>query len=167
MITQEYVVTMARYNAWQNTSLYIAAASLSDAERKRDRGAFFKSIHGTFNHLLWADQIWLSRFAGTLQPAGGIDRSSLLHDDFATQKSERARIDRMILDWAVSVAPDWLARDFSWYSASAKREMSYPTGTVMVHFFNHQTHHRGQLHAMLTQAGVVPEATDLFLMPAL
>ncbi len=165
VVSAEYVLTMARYNAWQNTSLYNAAATLSEAARGQDRGAFFKSIHATFNHLLWADQTWLSRFAGTLQPAVGLDGSTALHADFTLLRAERQRMDQMIIDWAAGVSPAWLAQPFTWYSGSAKRELTYPAALIVVHFFNHQTHHRGQIHAMLTQAGAAPEATDLFLMP--
>ncbi len=164
LVVPEYVHTMARYNSWQNTSLYNAAAALPDGERHQDRGAFFKSIHATLNHLLWGDQTWLSRFAGTLQPAVGLDGSTTLHADFTLLRAERERLDEMIVDWAGGVTPAWLAHDFTWYSASAGRELTYPAGLIVVHFFNHQTHHRGQVHAMLTQAGAVPEATDLFLM---
>ena len=70
MITSDYVRTMASYNRWQNESLYGAAGTLTDAQRKEQRGAFFGSIHGTLNHLLWADQMWMSRFAGTPRPKG-------------------------------------------------------------------------------------------------
>ncbi len=70
MITSDYVRTMASYNRWQNESLYGAADTLTDAQRKEQRGAFFGSIHGTLNHLLWGDQMWMSRFAGTPRPKG-------------------------------------------------------------------------------------------------
>ena len=75
MITPAHAQTLAHYNRWQNGSLYTAAGTLSDADRKRDRGAFFGSIHGTLSHLMCADMLWLHRLTGaTPQPTGAIDR---------------------------------------------------------------------------------------------
>src|SRR5436190_11450139 len=100
MIDVGYVQRLARYNRWQNENLYGVADGLSDPERRRARGAFFGSIHATLNHLLWADRIWMSRLAGTPQPAGGIPESvSLLHD-WADLKFERRSFDAVILGWA-------------------------------------------------------------------
>ena len=76
MIDRQFVERMARYNRWQNRNLYDSADRLSDEERARERGAFFGSIHGTLDHLLWGDRIWMHRFAGTQKPAGGIKEST-------------------------------------------------------------------------------------------
>jgi len=100
MIDVHYVQCMARYNRWQNENLYGAADTLSDAERRRDRGAFFGSIHATLNHLLWADRIWMSRLAGTPQPDGGIPESVALHSDWDELKRERKAFDAVVIDWA-------------------------------------------------------------------
>ena len=96
MIDVHYVQCMARYNRWQNENLYGAADALSDAERRRDRGAFFGSIHATLNHLLWADRIWMSRLAGTPHPAGGIPESVALHSDWDELKRERKAFDAVV-----------------------------------------------------------------------
>ena len=100
MIDPGYVRRLARYNRWQNDNLYGVADTLSDAERRRERGAFFGSIHATLNHLLWADRIWMSRLAGTPRPTGGIPESVSLHGDWNELKRERAAFDRTMLDWA-------------------------------------------------------------------
>ncbi len=165
MIDRAYVQRMARYNRWQNENLYGVADGLSDAERRRERGAFFDSIHATLNHLLWGDQAWMARFAGLPKPPGGIKDSVALHPDWAALKAERARLDRSILDWAGDVDDGWLAGDITFYSGATQREWTQPRWILVAHMFNHQTHHRGQVHAMLTQAGGRPHDTDLAFMP--
>ncbi|PZO03672.1 MAG: damage-inducible protein DinB [Hyphomicrobiales bacterium] len=164
MIDTAYVRTMARYNAWQNRSLYAAAATLDDVARRQDRGAFFRSIHGTFCHLLWADRMWLSRFAGTPKPAVRIHESGELVAAWDDLVAERKAFDTTITDWADALSPDWLSGDLTWFSGATQREMSKPVGLLVAHMFNHQTHHRGQVHAMLTAAGAKPEDTDLMLI---
>ncbi|CAM5771443.1 DinB family protein [Bosea minatitlanensis] len=164
MVDPAFVLTMARYNAWQNENLMAAAAGLTDEARRLDRGAFFKSIHGTFNHILWADEVWLSRLLGTEKPTvGGRGSAAYIEgwDPFCARRRQR---DRAILDWAQGVQPDWLRGTLIWYSGAAGREMGRPRAFVIAHLFNHQTHHRGQIHAMLTAAGAKPDDTDLFLV---
>ena len=165
MIDAAYVQRLARYNRWQNENLYGVADRLSDEERRRDRGAFFGSIHGTLSHLLWGDCMWMSRFSDTPKPPIGIPGSDTLYPDWGGLKRERKQMDERILGWADLVDPEWLATNYTWFSNAAQREMSRPQWEVVVHFFNHQTHHRGQVHAMLTQAGGKPSDTDLFLLP--
>ena len=165
MIDSSYVQRLARYNRWQNENLYGVADALSDAERRRERGAFFGSIHGTLSHLLWADRIWMSRFAGTPRPAGGIPESVSLYSDWGELKRERAAFDGVIVDWADKLDDDTVAGDLTWFSGAIKAEVSRPKWLLLTHMFNHQTHHRGQVHCMLTQAGGKPGDTDLFIMP--
>jgi len=165
MIGAAYVQRLARYNRWQNESLYDAADRLSDEERRRDRGAFFGSIHGTLSHLLWGDRTWMSRFSDVPKPAVGIAGSAALYPDWDELKRERNGMDQQILRWSDNIDPAWLSDSHTWFSAAAKREVTKPRWEVVAHFFNHQTHHRGQVHAMLTQAGGKPSDTDLFLLP--
>jgi uncharacterized damage-inducible protein DinB len=165
MIDPGYVQRLARYNRWQNENLYGVADTLSDAERRHERGAFFGSIHGTLSHLLWADRIWMSRFAGTPRPAGGIPESVSLYGDWSELKRERAAFDGVIVDWAERLDDAALAGDLTWFSGAIKAEVSRPKWLLLTHMFNHQTHHRGQVHCMLTQAGGKPGDTDLFIMP--
>jgi uncharacterized damage-inducible protein DinB len=164
MIDRGFVTTMARYNAWQNENLYGAAATLDDAARRQERGAFFGSIHGTFCHLLWADRMWLSRFAGTPKPTVPGSDSARMIAGWDELAAERLLTDRAIADWAQGVDPAWLAGDFSWVSGISRRELTRPAAQLVMHFFNHQTHHRGQVHAMLTAAGARPGDTDLMLI---
>jgi uncharacterized damage-inducible protein DinB len=165
MIDPGYVQRMARYNQWQNNNLYGVADTLPDAERQRDRGAFFCSIQGTLNHLLWADRIWMSRLAGTPRPPGGIPESVSLHDDWRDLARERAAFDAVMLDWANRLDDAALAGELTWYSGAIKAELHKPKWLLVTHMFNHQTHHRGQVHCMLTQAGGKPGDTDLPFMP--
>jgi uncharacterized damage-inducible protein DinB len=164
MIDPAFVQTMARYNAWQNRSLIAAADGIGDEARRRDRGAFFKSIHATFNHLLWADEVWLHRLTGSPKPPIG-GRDSVSHfADWDAFSQARALRDEAILAWAETVEADWLRGTLIWYSGAAGREMGAPRALAIAHMFNHQTHHRGQIHALLTAAGATPEDTDLFLV---
>jgi uncharacterized damage-inducible protein DinB len=165
MIDVGYVQRMARYNRWQNESLYGVADTLSDAERKRPRGAFFGSIHATLSHLLWGDRAWMSRFAGTPRPEGGIPESVSLYPDWDVLKRERTAFDAVIIDWADCLEATWLTDDLTWYSHAAKAQLAKPKWLLVTHMFNHQTHHRGQVHCLLTQAGGKPGDTDLPLMP--
>ena len=164
MITAAYVRTMARYNAEMNRRLYDAAAKLSDKQRKADRGAFWKSIHGTLNHLLWGDTQWMSRFSDWPKPEVGIKQSANVIDDFATLRTRREKADADLIGWADTVDDGWLAGDLVWFSGAAQREMRRPRGFLVAHFFNHQTHHRGQVHALLTAQGLETGDTDLMLI---
>jgi uncharacterized damage-inducible protein DinB len=163
LIGREYCRLMARYNRWMNARLYALCAGLPDAERKRDRGAFFGSIHGTLNHLLWADRMWLGRFVGPpcTHPAFGADMFS----DFADLQREREATDRALVDWAEVVAEDWLRSTLEYSSRVDGRTRRLPAGVAAVHMFNHGIHHRGQLTTLLKQAGVDPGVTDLPWLP--
>lgn len=165
MISVEHARTMARYNQWQNQSLYGAADTISDEARRLDRGAFFGSIHGTLSHLLWGDMQWMSRFAGLEKPAVTGAESPGMVQAWDDLKRRRVAYDHVIIDWTAKLDPSWLYGNIKWYSGAAKRDMERPAWFLLTHMFNHQTHHRGQVHAMLTQAGAKPDDTDLMLMP--
>ena len=164
MITPEYCRVMARYNAWQNRGLRTAAESLPEKELTKDRGAFFGSIHRTMNHLLWADLMWLSRFDAGEAPDGGIPESVDYTPTLATWWAERFRCDGQITAWAEDLSSLDLVGDLRWTSGVTGRVMQKSVGQCVAHFFNHQAHHRGQIHAMLTAAGAVPEPSDLAFM---
>ena len=166
MITTAYIQTMARYNKWQNTSLYTAAEGIGDAARREDRGAFFGSIHATFSHLVWGDQLWLHRFGFYDDaPTSDLSYSNQLFNDWDELKAEREKTDAAFFVFADKATAQDLSGDLSWYSAAAQREMSRPRDVLVTHIFNHQTHHRGQIHAMLTAAGAKPDDTDIPFMP--
>jgi uncharacterized damage-inducible protein DinB len=164
MIDKSFVQKMALYNEWQNKNLYGAADLLSDDERKRERGAFFGSIHGTFNHLLWGDQIWMSRFAATHKPEGGIKGSTKRFENWEDLKRERETFDRALIKWSEKIDTNWFDGELKYFSSSVGCDIKMRKWILVTHMFNHQTHHRGQVHCMLTQSGVTPGDTDLLLM---
>ena len=165
MIDRSYVQRMAHYNRWQNENLYGAADRLPAEERGRERGAFFGSIHKTLSHLLWGDRSWMGRFTDLPRPEVGIPGSVTLYPDWDNLKSERAAFDQKILGWADTIDDAWLAADQTYFSGAIGRDVTKPRWVLVTHMFNHQTHHRGQVHCMLTQAGGRPSDTDLPFMP--
>ena len=165
-ISPGYVATMARYNAEMNRRLYEAAGRLSDDARRQDRGAFWGSIHGTLCHLVWADRMWMSRFAGWPPPPVPSPQSAAMIADFADLRSAREADDAGLIAFADAVIEDWLAGDLTWFSGAAQRQMTGPRDFLLMHLFTHQTHHRGQVHAMITAAGEKTGDTDLFLITA-
>ena len=166
MIDRDYVARMARYNAWQNENVTAAAQGLDEDALTQDRGAFFGSIFATMNHLLWADTMWMSRFCTDVEaPTGGIAGSPSFTPDLSHWTDARSGMDARLLDWGETLEEATLREDLSWYSGALGRDMVKPLALCVVHLFNHQTHHRGQIHAMLTAAGARPGDTDLFAMP--
>lgn len=166
MITAGYVQKMSAYNRWMNEGIYSACDQLSDEDRKKDCGAFFKSIHGTLNHILWSDQIWMHRLAGTPVPQSeGIPGSVSQYASYEDLKRERIAFDQVIDDWATDIDPASLDGGLTWYSGAAGREITKPRSVLITHLFNQQTHHRGQVHCMLTGFGIKTADTDLALMP--
>ena len=165
MITPEYCQLMARYTQWMNERVYDLLANLDDGERKRDRGAFFHSIHGTLNHVLLADSIWMGRFAGPPFTFTSLDQE--LYASFDELRAHRTEMDERIVRWATGLTDAALSAKIEFKSAITKRTHAPTLWRVVLHFFNHQTHHRGQITALLSQAGVDYGVTDLFLMPGL
>lgn len=161
MITPAWVRAMAAYNTEMNRRLYRAAEGLDDAARQADRGAFFGSIQGTLCHLVWGDTVWMHRFAGWERPALGIPDSPGWITDWEALKARRAEADAGIAAWAARLTPADLEGDLSWFSGATGQEMRRPLWLLVTHMFNHQTHHRGQTHALLTAAGARVEDTDL------
>jgi len=168
MMSPEWLGASARYNRWMNDKLYGLAATLGDEARKRDSGAFFKSIHGTFNHLLLADRVWLARFTGVASPPdfigpGGIrSLDQELYADFDDLRQERALTDDALTAWASELTPERLAAPLV-YDRLGQRHES-PLWWAVAHVFNHQTHHRGQITTLLMQQCRDPGVTDLFAM---
>jgi uncharacterized damage-inducible protein DinB len=157
---------MAAYNRWQNQSLYAAADGLSDAVRNQERGAFFGTIARTLFHILWADQLWLHRFGASPEPAARSVRewTESPVPAWSELRQTRFAFDGQIFDWAQALEAGWLEGDLTWVSGAVGRSVTRPKALLVVHLFNHQTHHRGQVHAMLTAAGVKPADTDLPFM---
>ncbi len=156
---------MADYNAWMNGKLYEAAGGLPDAARKRDLGAFFKSLHSTLNHILLVDLMFLARFTGQPLPATGLDEDR--HDDFGDLRAERQATDARILDWVADLDRASLAGALTFTSVVDGATRSLPRWVMVTQMFNHQTHHRGQATVLLKQLGVDPGITDIPWLPAL
>jgi len=164
MVNPTFVRTMAAYNAEMNRRLYSASERIADPDRRQDRGAFWGSLHGTLCHLLWGDQAWMSRFDNWPKPTVSQKDSATLVADFGELRRLRAEADEKISAWAGRVTDGWLAEDMVWFSASVQKEMRSPRSFAVTHFFNHQTHHRGQAHAIITACGEKTGDTDLFLV---
>jgi uncharacterized damage-inducible protein DinB len=161
MIARDWCRMMAAYNSEMNRRLYGAAATLTDAARREDRGAFFGSIQRTLSHLLWGDTVWMARFDGWEPPKASIRQSPDLWPDFAPMRQARIAADARIEEWAARVDEAWLAGESTWFSGVLNREITRGNAMLVTHFFNHQTHHRGQTHALLTAAGAETGDTDL------
>ena len=157
--------TLAAYNRWMNERLYALCAELPEVERKRDRGAFFRSIHGTLNHLLLGDRVWLGRFLGRPFTVRSLDQE--LFADFAELRAEREQTDREIDAWVAALEPSHFEGTLHYTSLVNPAPRSLPFWVAVTHFFNHQTHHRGQLTTLLMQAGIDPGVTDLLWLPNL
>ncbi|GGC18190.1 diguanylate cyclase [Pseudoduganella buxea] len=164
---------LAAYNADMNRKLYDAAGRLAPGELGAERKAFFGSLLGTMNHLVAGDTIWLSRFAlhpgafAALAPLRGAPIPTSLTqsygDDLATLRAHRQRLDGFITAFAAELQPADLETAFV-YRSTKGTEFRKRFGSLLLHFFNHQTHHRGQASTLLTQAGVDLGVTDLVLL---
>lgn len=169
----EHIALMAEYNQWMNRKLYKAAATLTDAELTADRQAFFSSILGTLNHLALGDTVWLKRFAqhpanfSALAPLSAIatptDLKQLAFADIRALANHRAWLDQLIIKWAHGLRETDLDQRLSYRNMRGVAN-SKPFFGLLVHFFNHQTHHRGQATTLLTQAGVDVGDTDLLAL---
>lgn len=167
MIDPEYVRTLAQYNEWQNTQLLGTMRGVNQDVLYQDRGAYFGSIFATANHILWSDQLWMSRFTNYPAPMGNYAKGTEISSSLEDWAIERFRLDRAICDWGQHIKAVDLAGELSWFSVINQREYTKTKGLCVVHMFNHQTHHRGQLHVMLTAVGCVGATSDLTFMPVM
>jgi uncharacterized damage-inducible protein DinB len=156
----DYFRTLARYNAWANKRLYEACAGLPDAEYRKPRQAFFGSLHGTLNHIMVGDRVWLGRIEG--KPSGVRSLDQILYDDLASLRAAREAEDERIKSTVAPLSDADLGKILRYRTlAHPQTEMATPLHLVFGHMFNHETHHRGQAHCLLSQAGVSPPPLDL------
>ena len=163
-MTERYKM-FAGYNAWANDRIYDAAAKLTDADYRADRGAFFKSVHGTLNHLLVADRIWMRRFTGTGDAPNRLD--VILVENFNELRAARRMEDARISNYCAELTDEKLSgplRYISYRTITKPTEIRQELAPALDHFFNHQTHHRGQLHCLLTAIGGRDAAPSLDLL---
>ena len=152
---------LAAYNDWANRRLYDAAAALSEADYRADRGAFFGSLHGTLNHLLLGDRIWLQRFTGEGAALDELD--AILYDDFAELRAARHAEDSRIIAYVEGLSDADLAGVVRYRSTRNPAEIEQYLAPLLLHFFNHQTHHRGQAHCLLTELTGEAPSFDLLV----
>lgn len=159
---QAHFVMMAEYNAWANRRLYAAARQLPDEQYRRDVGAYFGSLHRTLNHLLTADLIWMQRLTGEGTHPDRLD--AIVHDDVASLSAAREREDRRIVDHVTGLSDAQLEATWT-YRTLKGAPLQQIRREILAHLFNHQTHHRGQAHGILTALGVAePPPLDLLIM---
>jgi uncharacterized damage-inducible protein DinB len=156
---QQHFRMFAAYNRWANALVYDAAATLTDEELGRSTGAFFGSLLGTLNHILVADRIWLKRFTGEGEAPRALD--AMLFTDLGTLRAAREAEDERIVAWVDGLTPKALAGRFTYMTVTDLRTISQRLAPALAHFFNHQTHHRGQAHAILTALGKPSLVLDL------
>ena len=138
----------AAYNAWANRRIYDAASRLSDADYCSDGGAYFGSVHGTLNHILVGDRIWMRRFTGEGPIQSRLDE--ILFDDLASLRSEREAQDGRIIAYIDGLTEKQLGQTFTYRTIVRPVDITQALAPALSHFFNHQTHHRGQVHALLS-----------------
>lgn len=153
---------MAAYNRWANRRLYDAAAALPDALYRQPAGAYFNSLHGTLNHLLVTDRLWMRRLTGTGEAPNRLD--AILFEELAALRMAREAEDERIISYVNSLDTAALEAGFDYVTTSGKPQRQ-PRWEALAHLFNHQTHHRGQAHAILTRLGVAePPPLDLLIV---
>ncbi len=163
MVNGNYYPLMADYNQWINQGLYTVRAALSDEQRKSDRGAFFKSMHATLNHILWADRAWLARFRAQTYPQTCMGAE--ICADFGQLRAEREAMDAFIRQWAGALSDDCLQQPLTFTSVTDAKTRSGPACFFVTHRFNHQTHQRGQVSTLIKQFGLDPGVMYLPWMP--
>jgi uncharacterized damage-inducible protein DinB len=160
-----YFSLLAGYNAWANERIYEAVAQLSDGDYRADRGAFFRSVHGTLNHILVADRIWLKRFTGDGDAPNRLD--AILFEDFADLRMARSAEDERIVAYVEGLSDTQIAGRVRYRTITKPAEVEQILASGLIHFFNHQTHHRGQVHALLTGFGLDAPSLDLLMFQRL
>ncbi|MGC1506439.1 MAG: DinB family protein [Sulfitobacter sp.] len=166
MINTGYILMMARYNSWQNKQIMDIVKVMDEEDLRRDHGAFFGSIMNTLNHILWGDTLWMSRFCSDVDIPGVPGAESVSY--MATRgewQAERFHMDGRMRIWGETLSNLDLAGEMTWHSGGMNRDFTQAVALCVAHMFNHQTHHRGQVHAMLTTGGHPAPTTDIVFMP--
>ena len=159
-MSPDYFQTLAHYNRWANGRLYDAVAALPVKEHDKPRpAAYFGSLLGTLNHILVGDWVWLHRFEGAGHLPKALDESP--YDDLASLRQAREAEDARVIAFAEGLSEEMLAGDLRYRTLVSPADMVTPWPLALGHLFNHQTHHRGQAHALVKEAGAEPPPLDL------
>jgi len=150
---------MARFNQWVNGHIYESVAQLGDDEYRKDRGAFFGSIHNTLNHLLVVDRLWSGRIRGVDSHIESL--TQILCDDFEMLREARVVEDARLIELVDGLSERQLERPVPYRRMIGTGMAEARAGHILITLFNHQTHHRGQVHTMLTQSGITPPDIDV------
>ena len=169
----EHLRLLSRYNKWMNEKIYNTSAQLSVTELAEDRGAFFGSVQGTLNHIMVANIVWLKRFACHPAQHAALDKiramtqpealRQTLFEDFSALSEQRKHLDNMIVDWCNQLSATDLSHKLSYHNMKGEPAVKH-FGSLVLHFFNHQTHHRGQVTTLLAQQGLDVGVTDLLAL---
>ncbi len=164
MFDGDYYQLMAQYNRWMNRKLFAVCEQIPEADRRRDLGAFFGSIHKTLDHIFYGDVAWINRFTG--KPVG-VEIGQERHSEFNALQQDRSTLDNAIVHWAQALDGEWLKKPFEYTSNVDGKTRVLPAWVLVTHMFNHQTHHRGQVTTLIKQLGYEPGITDIPWLPEL
>ncbi|PLX36703.1 MAG: damage-inducible protein DinB [Hyphomicrobiales bacterium] len=156
---KKFFLMQAQYNAWANGIIYEASAELSEEEYHRDIGAYFRSVHGTLNHMYAADMVWLARFSNEGEILTSVD--DILFEDLADLREARVVLDERILSLVQQMTDVDFERPILFRTTRRPVLVEKPLLAAMAHFFTHHAHHRGQIHAFLRQLGYKPAPIDM------
>ncbi len=165
MFPKNYYELMAQYNQWMDLKLYDVCSRIPDERRREDMGAFFKSIHGTLNHIYYGDISWLERLRDNkFTPRKiGVD----IFENFDDLRAAQEKIDLELIKWSGALTAEYLESEFEYVSNVDGVERTLPIWILAINLFNHQTHHRGQLTTLIKQLGIDPGITDMPWLPTL
>lgn len=165
MLPKNHYELMADYNRWMDDKRYDECSRIPDNERKKDMGVFFKSIHGTLNHIYYGDTAWLERLRDNkfTPRKSGVD----IFEDFNDLRAAQERIDLELIEWAGRLTGEYLDSEYEYISNEDGIARKLPRWILAAHMFNHQTHHRGQLTTLIIQPGIDPGITDIPWLPSL
>ena len=149
---------LADFNAWVNTKIFSACKELVEEEYKKDRKAFFSSIHGTLNHLLVVDRAYISRIEGKDHGLKSLDQ--ILYENLILLEEARIKEDKRLVNLVNNLSKDNIHREITYKGFDASKQ-NYTINLILITLFNHQTHHRGQIHNMISQAGIQPPQIDI------
>ena len=149
---------LANFNTWVNTKIFSSCKELDDTEYKKDRGAFFSSIHGTLNHLLVVDRAFVAYIKEKNHGLKSLDQ--ILYENLFQLEEARIKEDKRLVDLINNLSEESIHKEIT-YNGFETGKTIYTINTILITLFNHQTHHRGQIHNMLSQAGIKPPQIDI------